>query len=365
MEDSAEHKDISYIVKVTNNCNMGCQYCYYRHNRSKSPENRMRPEVLERTIASMLDYNTDYANFIWHGGEPLLMGRPFYESIVEIQKGYLRETGKEIIITNCIQTNGVLLDDEWIDFFVENDFNVSISLDGFFDLHSMNRGTNREAFDAIMANIARLSERGVPFSVLTVVTKETIGQEEELFDFFADYDISSFGFLPMNYGDEEDSLSPDDYGAFLKRFFELWITKGKMNISIREFDELMRGYLGQEQRLCHHTDLCDCYFTVTPTGDLYPCDCFPQNEQTKLGNVFGSIADAHEANRRFFAKSHGMPVGCKGCEFAHICNGGCRYHRWLKDEEYGQKQYYCESYRALYGEIAACLSVGSESQQSG
>lgn len=189
-----------------------------------------------------------------------MMDCDFFESIVDIQRECVRGSGKDIVISNCIQTNGVLLDDEWIDFFVANDFNVSISLDGLFDLHTRNRGTNREAFDAIMHNEARLSERKVPFSVLTVVTNETLGQEEELFDFFADYDISSFGFLPMNYGDEQDSLSPDDYGAFLRRFFELWITKGKMSISIREFDEFMRGYLGQAQRLYHHTEeSCDKY----------------------------------------------------------------------------------------------------------
>lgn len=360
MEEKPTHKDISYIVKVTNNCNMGCQYCYYRHNRSRTPENRMSREVLRQTIFSMLDYNREYANFIWHGGEPLMMERDFFEAIVDMQQEYIRETGKDIVISNCIQTNGVLLDSDWIDFFVENDFNVSISLDGFFDLHARNRGTNREAFDAIMNSVSQLSDRKVPFSVLTVVTKETIGQEEELFDFFADYDISSFGFLPMNYGDDKDSLSPEDYGAFLRRFFELWITKGKMNISIREFDEFMRGYLGQAQRLCHHTDLCDCYFTVTPTGDLYPCDCFPQNENTLLGSVFSSISEAHEANRAFFKLGHAMPDECNGCEYEHICNGGCRYHRWLKSEDFSKRQFYCESYKVLYSDIAACLAAGAE-----
>lgn len=291
-----------------------------------------------------------------------MMDRDFFESIVGIQRECVRGSGKDIVISNCIQTIGVLLDDEWIDFFVANDFNVSISLDGFFDLHARNRGMNREAFDAIMRNVARLSERKVPFSVLTVVTNETLGQEEELFDFFADYDISSFGFLPMNYGDEQDSLSPDDYGAFLRRFFELWITKGKMSISIREFDEFMRGYLGQAQRLCHLTDLCDCYFTVTPTGNLYPCDCFPQNEDTLLGSVFGSISDAHEANRKFFELGHTMPSECDGCEFGHICNGGCRYHRWLKADDFSKRQFYCSSYKALYSDIAACLAMGAEQQ---
>ena len=198
-----------------------------------------------------------------------------------IQREYVRGSGKDIVISNCIQTNGVLLDDEWIDFFVANDFNVSISLDGFFDLHARNRGTNREAFDAIMRSAARLSERKVPFSVLTVVTNETLGQEEELFDFFADYDISSFGFLPMNYGDEQDSLSPDDYGAFLRKFFEL---------------------------------------------------------------------------------GHTMPSECDGCKFGHICNGGCRYHRWLNADDFSKRQFYCSSYKALYSDIAACLAMGAEQQ---
>ncbi len=353
------HKDVSYIVKATNNCNMGCGYCYYRHNKAQGSDNRMSTDVLRQTIASMLGHNQSCANFIWHGGEPLMMGIGFFEDIVDFQNGYLKSTGKEIAVSNCVQTNGLLLDDEWIDFLKRNGFNVSISLDGYFGLHSKNRGTSPETFNRIMENVVLLSRRGMQFSVLTVVTKETVGHEEELFDFFADFDIESFGFLPMNYGSPDDCLSANEYGSFLCRFFDIWTSKGKTNLEIREFDEFIRGYLGQPQRLCHHTDLCDCYMTVTPNGDLYPCDCYPQDETTKLGNVYGSIAEAHEKSKLLFQGAYTLPDECEHCDYGVICNGGCKYHRWIARKDYAAPHFYCKATKALYDIMASCLaSIG-------
>jgi uncharacterized protein len=345
-------KDYCYIVKVTDDCNLNCSYCYNRANELSFAERRMNSGTLEQTVSSLLEHNNAFANFVWHGGEPLLMGLDFFSDIVRIQA-----SKKDIVISNFVQTNGTLLNDEWIDFFYRNDFKIGISLDGFHDLHALNRGTDGHDFDVIMENIQKLSKMKIPFSVLAVVTQNSLGNEERIFDFFSDSGIESFGFLPMNYGDKTDCLSAADFGRFLNRFFELWLNKGKLDLKIREFDEYLRGYLGAKQHLCHHCNVCEYYFTITPSGDVYPCDCFPQIPETQLGTVFNDIGESFAKAKQFLKGSECVPKACASCEHVQICNGGCKYHRWINQKDFSEPQYYCGSYRSLYAAMRKNLSL--------
>jgi uncharacterized protein len=161
----------------------------------------------------------------------------------------------------------------------------------------------------------------------------------------------------MNYGDSDDSLSAADYGRFLTRFFQLWLNKGKLGLKIREFDEFLRGHYGTAQRLCAHCGVCELYFTIAPTGEVFPCDCFPQTQETRLGTVFGGIEKCYSKQKDFYCGSDELPRVCETCSYSRICNGGCKYHRWLRQANYSQPQYYCASYKTLYGSIQKSLSM--------
>jgi len=346
-------KDYSFVVKLTNSCNMNCGYCYHRKNLTEHTESRMSEETLRRTIECLIDHNHDYAHFIWHGGEPLLLGLDYFQRIMDLEAQYAKPG---MSLSNSVQTNGTMLSDEWIDFFVKHDFHVGISLDGFHELHQFNRDLDDQTFDVIVEYIRKLKEKGARFGVLSVVSQRTLGNEERLFDFFCEAGIENVGFLPMNYGNAEDSLSAADYGKFLKRYFEIWIFKGKLGLSIREFDEFLRGHCGVVQRLCVHCNDCDIYYTVTPTGDIYPCDCFPQLPESRLGTVFDNLKTVHKNVLTFLRGSETLPKPCTGCKFKAICGGGCKYYRWLHNQDYTEPQLYCASYKTLYQTMERCLS---------
>jgi len=121
-------RSLSLIIKVVSTCNLACRYCdadiYSNH--------RMSLDTVSQIITKALDY-ADRVEFIWHGGEPLLMGIQFYEKVVELQKRYRR---KGQTIENALQTNGTLINQEWVDFFKANDFHVGVSLDGPPEVHN-------------------------------------------------------------------------------------------------------------------------------------------------------------------------------------------------------------------------------------
>jgi uncharacterized protein len=315
----------------------------------------MGRDVLEQTVRSLLEHNRNSANFVWHGGEPLLLGIGFFENIVQAQASISTEAS----INNFVQTNGVLLNDEWLDFFNTNNFHIGVSIDGPFEVHSSSRRTDRPDFDAIVDNIRKARKLNLPLSCLAVVTHNSIGSEQQIFTFFSDLGVDSIGFLPMNYGNKDDCLTSSEFGAFLARYFELWQSSDRVGLKIREFDEYLRGYFGVEQRVCHHNNVCDCYFTVAPSGDIYPCDCFPQTDDTKLGSVFGDLCKAHVKNMKLFEGSDRLPDYCTACEHAVICNGGCKYHRWIISDDFSQTQFYCGAYRTLYETMGRALQAGA------
>ncbi len=120
-------------------CNIDCTYCYYLEKERLFPDEkkfRMPPEVLDRyvreLIASSVEAGMPEVNFAWQGGEPTMLGVPYFEGIVELQKKYCPDG---IRISNSIQTNGTLLDAEWGRFVKENEFLVGISIVGAKEVH--------------------------------------------------------------------------------------------------------------------------------------------------------------------------------------------------------------------------------------
>ncbi len=147
------NKDYCFIVKLTDNCNMRCRYCYHFQHNTNHVYNNMQIEVVDKVIERLIEHNHQYAHFIWHGGEPLLMGLAFFEHIINKQKEVLRTNDKDIVISNGIQTNGTLLTRDTIDFLVENHFYIGLSLDGDEAMQSSDRGMPHNAFEDMMKSI--------------------------------------------------------------------------------------------------------------------------------------------------------------------------------------------------------------------
>ena len=163
-------RSLSLIMKVVSTCNLACRYC----DADIYSNRRMSLDTLSQVITKALNY-ADYVEFIWHGGEPLLMGIQFHEKAVELQKRYKRE-GQTIV--NTLQTNGTLISQEWVDFFKANDFHVGVSLDGAPEVQNANRifRNGQGSFEQVMRGVRLLRENGVEFGVLEI-GRASVGKE--------------------------------------------------------------------------------------------------------------------------------------------------------------------------------------------
>lgn len=357
-------EDKCFIVKVTNNCNLKCSYCYHFTNTdSSTTQNTMSDRVLTETIRVLLEHNERHAHFIWHGGEPLLLGKEFFEDILTLQRTYNK---KNLGISNNVQTNGVLLSEDWVNFFQSHGFRVGVSLDGNMDLHMAHRNMREPgAFNRILRGVRFLRQTNTQFGILCVVDRSTLGREEEIFDFFIESGIRDMGFLPAAVTergilDTDHSVSPEEYQQFLTRFFDVWTAKGIKGISIREFDEFFRWKVGVPRRACTNTNDCSLYFTVTPEGNIHLCDCFTTDESTKVGTVFEPLESIANTNRmqEFVQATSRVPQECETCRYNAMCNGGCKFHRYLADPGYSQPGYFCRAMKGLYAHIEQAMARG-------
>ncbi len=136
-------------------CNMRCSYCFYTdemRKRKTASYGMMTADVLECVIRKALAATTVQCTIAFQGGEPTLAGIPFFRAAVRFATQH-NPNGCEI--SYALQTNGLLLDDEWCAFLAENHFLVGVSLDGTQDLHDANRpdANGEGTFERVMASI--------------------------------------------------------------------------------------------------------------------------------------------------------------------------------------------------------------------
>ena len=179
-------------------CDIACDYCFYLEKRELYPRGqsfKMPDEVLAKYIEQYVAAQpTSVVEFVWHGGEPTLLGVDFFRRVVELQKPYREK--KEI--RNALQTNAMGLDDEWCAFFKANDFFIGVSLDGPQAIHDRYRKDRKGlgTFERVMSGVRLLQKHGVEFNALACVGRETAQHPLEVYRFFKDAGIHYIQFTP-------------------------------------------------------------------------------------------------------------------------------------------------------------------------
>lgn len=352
---------INFLIKpASSNCNLRCRYCFYTsiaENREIPSYGIMKEDTLEILVKKGLEYADHYCGFAFQGGEPTLAGLEFFQKFVALQKKY---NTKKLKVQNSIQTNGMLIDEEWAKFLHDNNFLVGLSLDGTKEVHNLNRvGLNKDGtFNRVMRTVELFDKFKVEYNILYVVTSQSARYANKIYNFFKKKGFKYLQFIncldPLNVepGKEPYSLRPDDLERFLKITFDRWyedFIKGDY-VSIRYFDNLVFMLLGNRPEACSMTGVCSANCVVESDGGVYPCD-FYVLDKWKLGNIKdGEIAEmiSSETAKRFIKPSLYMPEECQKCEWVSLCRGGCRRERENFKEGNLEKNYYCSAYKGFF-----------------
>ena len=348
------------IKPASGNCNLRCRYCFYEdvtENREIKSFGMMTPATLEAVLAKALEGASRGCTIAFQGGEPTLVGLEFYRQAVKLVERYNR---KGLQIYYAIQTNGMVLDDEWCAFFARHRFLVGLSLDGIKDTHDANRvdALGKGTFAAVMHAAQLLQRHKVEFNILTVVTAQTAGRIGRIYGFY-----KKNGFLYQQYipcldpfgeprGGRSYSLTPPVYGQFLKNLFDLWyadLMRGEP-VSIRWFDNLVGMCRGYPPESCGMAGICSRQLVVEADGSVYPCDFYVLDE-LRLGNLVSDSLQELEAQRDalgFVELSRQIDKRCAACRHFPLCRGGCRRDREPMLDKTLPLNYYCESFATFF-----------------
>lgn len=180
------------VLQGTGFCNIDCAYCYLP---GRNDRGRMRPGTLSTVLARVLGSRFVRGQIVlcWHAGEPLVLPRSFSAAAIA-EAAALAPPG--LALRHNIQTNGTLLDDAWASFIATHGIRLGLSLDGPAFLHDAARRTRRGGgtHAAVMAAVDRLRRHGVPFHVIAVLRRESLGHADALFEFYRAHGIREVGF---------------------------------------------------------------------------------------------------------------------------------------------------------------------------
>ncbi len=350
-------------------CNLDCKYCFFLSKEMLYPGSRFRmaDELLEEYIKQMIESQKVPEVLIsWQGGEPTLMGLDFFRRSIELENKYRKP---DTVISNTMQTNGILIDDEWCRFFKENNFLIGLSIDGTKELHDYYRVDKggHGTFDKVVKALRLMQKYEVDFNLLTTVNSKNADFPLEVYRFFRDELKAKYiQFIPIVERDNDTgfqegnkvtdrSVTAKQWGNFLITIFDEWVRKDVGEVYVQMFDAALASWYGHPPAMCIFAPKCGIALAMEHNGDLYSCDHFVEPKYL-LGNIFENhMTDLIISDKQVkFGndKLDTLPKYCLNCEVRFACHGECPKNRFIEtpDGESGLN-YLCEGYKAFFKHI--------------
>ena len=309
-------------------------------------------EVAKQAIDFLIDHSGSRKNLEvdFFGGEPL-MNFEVVKEITAYCRSIEKEKGKNFRFT--LTTNGVLLDDEVIDFANKECHNVVLSLDGRKEVHDRLRksANGKGSYDLIVPKFQHFVERrgNKGYYIRGTFTHNNTDFTNDIFH-MADLGFTELSMEPVVCPpDDPYALTYDD----LPVLFEQYEILAKEMLRREKEGKPLTFYhymLDLDGGPCIYKRISGCgsgteYMAVTPWGDLYPCHQFVGNPEYLLGNVYDGVTNTKVQDEFKLCNAYARP-DCKDCWAKLYCSGGCAanaYH--ATGSVTGTYQYGCELFK--------------------
>lgn len=364
-------------------CNLHCDYCFFLKKERLYPASTftMSDEVMEQYIRQTIEaHQVPEVTIAWQGGEPTLMGLDFFRRVMVVEQKYLKP---DMTIENTLQTNGVLIDEEWCRFLHDHNFLVGLSLDGPRTLHDAYRHDRggHSVFGQVLRAVRLMQQHQVEFNILCTVNAVNSEQPLELYRFFRDELKTPYlQFIPIveranASGDQIDSeitdrsVRPQQYGKFLNIIFDEWVKRDVGKMFVPFFDGVLASYVWGRSSLCILSPTCGDAVILEHNGDVYSCDHFVEPDYL-VGNIgvtpLGELVSSERQWQFGAAKSVSLPRYCRECEFLFTCHGECPKNRVLTtpDGEPGLN-WLCAGLKAFFAHTQPQMLVMAELLRQG
>jgi radical SAM protein with 4Fe4S-binding SPASM domain len=357
------------VAKPTRVCNANCTYC------SSPPLEEMgeswEPEWSFDTFKLYFDkvfpHMGNGAIWIWHGGEPMLMGHKFYRQCYEYALEHMKRENRYIYFS--MQTNMLGYNDKWKDIF-HDIFGGSLSTS--FDPDETNRTIkgNWENYSRIFkSSLDKVINDGIRPMVIGVYKEENAHLMHKVYDWSKSRGENAFP-VRFNYcvptgrqGNTGELISPITYGNTLVEVYNRWI-KDAPDFTITPLDQMFKKVIGQDgEGHCPWTRRCGGRFlAIEPNGDVYNCTDFADlDPKYRFGNLAkDSVEDMlnSQPSIQIRRRKNQVPSSCMACEHFDDCEGGCARDSVLYNNGMYGKFYYCHSWKIVFSRIKESILTG-------
>lgn len=356
------------IAKPTKRCNADCLYC------STPPDGKSKWSVddFKRYFDKLAPKLSGQAVWLWHGGEPMLMGPDFYHQAYEHARVQLPQ------IRFSMQSNILLYNTARWKEVLETVFKRSIS--SSYDPDELNRTMNGSApkFHKIFFDkLEKMIDDGFRPSVIGTYTEETAHLGVALYERTRERGARAHS-LRFNYRypvgrvfEQGEAIKPSTYGQMLLDVYDRWIVDNPP-FMITPLDEMLGKVIGTEGSRCPWTNSCGGRFlSIDPDGSTHNCAEFSSlgNSLSETGRediyTYGNLKDrtvdellASPAASDMRRRRVDVPQSCRTCRHFGECEGGCARDSALYDNGMGGKFYYCESWIMVFDRIKQSVLSG-------
>jgi uncharacterized protein len=362
------------VLKVAERCNLACRYCYYyfqEYDGNRNPAfitDAVMDEFPRFMARSADELNVQQLNVALHGGEPLLMKKDRFEELCR----KLREAVEpKVRLRIAMQTNGVLVDEEWIDLIAKYKIGVGVSLDGSRPQHNSLRvdHAGRGTYDACVKGLKLLQAaanqgRIQPVGVLAVIPNKD--SDKALEHLIVDLGMQSPNLNFPRDGWDSPGLAAWNSSLASHRKMVRYALDNHVYPKFHYIRGLTDVLLNLQSDVAaqfsdRHTSQRHYIATVSSDGKVLCDDNLLANDpdlaETSL-TIFGtSLRDLVESPTwlRLNAAVDHVPADCSDCEWYRSCRSGALYNRYSKQEGYLRKSAICETIKMIHEEIANYL----------
>ena len=368
-----DYKNNSNVIKalclhVAHTCNLNCSYCFASQGKYQGERAIMSFEVGKRAFDFLIENSGDRRNLEvdFFGGEPL-MNWDVVKQLVAYARSIEKEHNKNFRFT--LTTNGLLINDEVIDFLNKEMSNVVLSLDGRKEVHDLFRRdyAGNGSYDRIIPKFKRLVDArgGKNYYMRGTFTHNNVDFTEDIFH-MADLGFTELSMEPVVCAPSDPcALTEED----LPKLFEQYEILAKEMIKRKREGRPFTFYhymLDLKNGPCIYKRITGCgsgteYMAVTPWGELFPCHQFVGDPKYSLGNIWDGVKNT-SCQDEFRSCNAYAREECRDCWAKLYCSGGCAANAYHATGNIGGiYKYGCELFKKRI-ECAIMMQVAEDGE---
>jgi uncharacterized protein len=360
-------RPLNFTLKTVSRCNLNCAYCYVYNKADTSWRARptvMTDEVFDATVRRIEAHcsasGQARVQIAFHGGEPCLAGPQRFA-------GWCRQLSERldpfVRLELQMQTNGTLIDDDWVRVLRAYDVRVGVSIDGPPEVHDANRvdHAGRGSHAQVERGIERLRAGGVSHGVICVISFDADGLA--VHRYLTGLGISDISYLMPDFS--HDTIAPvrERYGEtpcadFLLPILDAWWNTNALSVRVEPFRTIARTILGGHSAIDLFGNRPFGYVFIEADGAIEGLDvlrvCHDGCATTGL-NVLrddpADITNVDSLHRRAIFHGLALPTPCGGCREERTCAGGYLPHRYGRDGGFDHASVWCADILKIFGRL--------------